>query len=173
MVFFLRLGRCRNIVLSSQRRAFSFNINHALKKAEEGESFRELAEKPVQILQGIGPKHTEELEALGIKTIQQLADYKFFHLARTVTVLAETEEENFERDADAMKMNLFKGIDKEFHSSSLNALVKLPVHALKGIAPDTGGKALKLLGVKTIADLAEFKYCRWSEAIVAAAKFEN
>lgn len=31
---------------------------------------------------------------------------------------------------------------------------------------------LNSLGVKTVGDLAEFKYCKWAEAFVTAAKFE-
>jgi hypothetical protein len=46
------------------------------------------------------------------------------------------------------------------------------VHVLKRIHLDTGGAALNSLGVKTVGDLAQFKHCRWAEAIVVASKFE-
>jgi len=49
------------------------NINNALKKDSEGESFTEIVLKPVTTLQGIGPKHAEELQTLGLTTIDQLA----------------------------------------------------------------------------------------------------
>jgi predicted flap endonuclease-1-like 5' DNA nuclease len=148
----------------------TFNINNALKKSGEGDSFQDLVSQPVTALQGIGPKHGQELESLGLKTIQQLADYKFFHLAKSVTVLAETEEAN-ERTEDAV-MNLHKGIDKEFQELPLAELIKQPLHALKGISP-AGGELLQSMGAKTVADLATFKYCQWAEAIVVAARFED
>ena len=133
-------------------------------------SLRSLASQPVTTFQGIGPKHSQDLESLGIKTIGQLAEYKFFHLARSISVLASTEE--IDGRHDDSEMNMLKGIDKEFQSLPLKELVGLPVHALKGLHPDTGGEAFRSLGVKTVADLADFKYCRWAEAIVVAAKFE-
>ena len=147
------------------------NVNHALKKADEGDSFQSLTKQPVTTLQGIGPKHAEELESLGLKTIQQLADYKFFHLARSISVLATTEEADGRSDESIM--NIFKGIDKEFQTLPFTKLVEQPIHAFKGIHPDTGGKTFNLLGVKTISDLAQFKYCQRAEAIVVASRFEE
>jgi predicted flap endonuclease-1-like 5' DNA nuclease len=173
---------CRNIssffskalaageVIVGTRCVSTFNINNALKKGDEGLPLRTLVEQHVTTLQGIGPVHTQDLESLGLRTIGQLADYKFFHLARSIAVLSETEEDG-ER-ADGSAMNLFKGVDKEHQSLSLKELVNTPVHVLKGIHPDTGGAALNSLGVKTVGDLAQFKYCRWAEAIVVASKFE-
>jgi len=158
-------------VETAHRSLSTLNINHALKKAEEGDSFRDLALQPVMTLQGIGPKHLQGLESLNLKTIQQLADYKFFHLARSVTVLSKTEQVNG-RSEDS-KMNIRKGIDKEFQSLPLSDLIEMPVHVFKELAPVTGGKAFQSLGINTVADLAEFKYCRWAEAIVGAAKFEE
>lgn len=111
-----------------------------------------------------------DLESLGLKTIGQLAEYKFFHLARSIAVLSETEEEGGRSDNSLM--NIFKGIDKDHQHLPLKELVNVPVHALKGIHPDTGGVAFNSLGVKTVGDLAELKYCRWAEAITIAAKFE-
>jgi len=70
-------------------------------------------------------------------------------------------------------MSIRKGVDKEFQSPPLSDLIKIPVHMFKRIAPDTEGKAFQFLGVNTVVDLAEFKYCRWAEAIIVAAKFEE
>jgi predicted flap endonuclease-1-like 5' DNA nuclease len=124
----------------------------------------------VEILQGIGPKHAEELKSLNLKTIQHLADYKFFHLARSITTLAKVEEE--EGRLDNALMNLDKGVDKAYEQKSLNDLLHEPVHVLQGISP-TAGETLSSLGVKTVQDLSNFKYCLWAEAITVAAKFED
>ena len=146
------------------------NIAKALKKGDERQSFHYLTSAPVEILQGIGPKHTEELKSLNLKTIQQLADYKFFHLARSITTLAKVEEEGG-RLEDAL-MNLDKGLDKAYENKSLNELLQEPVHVLQGISPKAG-ETLASLGAKTVQDLSKFKYCLWAEAVTVAAKFED
>jgi hypothetical protein len=146
------------------------NINHALKKADEGQYFHDLIKGPVSTLQGIGPKHLAQLETLGFKTVEQLAEYKFFHLSRCLMTLAKTEEPGQRSDASVMNIN--KGLDKDYENMSLQEIVDLPVYALQGIS-ESKGELWASLGVKTMSDLAEFKYCKWAEALVVAAKFEE
>ena len=69
-------------------------------------------------------------------------------------------------------MNVNRGLDKECENLSFGEIIQQPVHALQGI---TVAKAdvFASLGVKTIEDLASFKYCQWAEAIRVAAKFEE
>jgi predicted flap endonuclease-1-like 5' DNA nuclease len=141
-----------------------------LKKKDEGHYFEELVQQPVTTLQGIGPKHADELSSLGLKTVQQLADYKFFHLAKSMTILAQVEEENGRLEGSIMNLN--KGVDKQYEHYPMKEMIQQPVHALQGISP-AAGETFHSLGVKTVADLAEFKYCKWAEAIVVAAKFEE
>ena len=146
------------------------NINFAVKKPEEGLAFSELKDHPAMTLQGIGPKHSEQLQQLGLKTIQQLADYKFYHLSKAIQTLAQTEEAG--NRSETSKMNLNKGLDKEFEQYPLQDLLEQPIHALQGLTPKSG-EIFQQLGVKNIKDLANFKYCQWAEAIVTAAKFEE
>jgi hypothetical protein len=89
---------------------------------------------------------------------------------RRLRTLAETEEENG-RLLDAA-MNINKGVDKAYESQSLREIVKAPVAALQGISEDAGG-VWKQLGVRTVGDLARFKYCMWAEAMETSAKFEE
>ena len=121
-------------------------------------------------LQGIGPKHSEQLEQLGMKTVKQLADYKFYHLSKAIETLAETEEKGNRFETSLQNLN--KGLDKEFENYALQDLLDQPVHALQGLTPKAG-ETFASLGVKTIGDLANFKYCQWAEAIVTVAKFEE
>ncbi|CAJ1945108.1 unnamed protein product [Cylindrotheca closterium] len=146
-----------------------FNINFALIKAEEVKSFRELKDHPVGTLQGIGPKYAGELEKLGLKTIQQMADYKFYHLAKCIKTLAQTEETG--NRLESSKMNLESGLIKEFEPYALKDLLEQPIHALQGLSP-AADKTFDALGVKTIEQFADFKYFHWAEAIVTAAKWE-
>ena len=149
----------------------TLNMNNALKKGDEVCSFQELIDtKSVTSLQGIGPVHQGQLEQLKLKTIHDLAQYKFFHLARSIQTLALTEEAGG-RLEDAV-MNIDKGVDKAYEHQSFAEIAKAPVAALQGIS-DEKGDIWKQLGVKTVGDLAKFKYCLWAEAIQTAAKFEE
>jgi len=163
------------------------NCNDALKKQDEVLSFTELSQKPVTTLQGIGPVHQGQLADLRLHTIADLANYKFFHLARAIATLQSVEEaggrqvddnnaaEDGDDDDDHVPyhvLNLNKGLDKAYETWSLTELMDAPVAALQGLT-DEAGETWKHLGVKTIGDLAECKYCLWAEALQTAAKFEE
>lgn len=165
-----QFGRQYPLRSFSSQPPHQLNINSALKKKDEGHYFNELIDQPATTLQGIGPKHAQDLSKLGLKTIAKLADYKFFHLARSMVTLANVEEENGRLEVATMNLN--KGLDKEFEHLPLSEMIQQPLHVLQGITP-AAEEVFQSLGVKTVSDLAEFKYCKWAEAIMAAAKFEE
>jgi hypothetical protein len=69
------------------------NINKAVDKAYEGKSFKELADAPVDALQGVSAKDAEALKAaFGVKTIRDLANLKYAKWARAIAILADHEE---------------------------------------------------------------------------------
>lgn len=146
------------------------NCSKALKKADESHSFSALAKDNVEILQGIGPARLEALHGLGIKTIPDLANYKFYHLSKAIVALAATEEEG-SRHAESL-MNINKALDKSHEAMSFRELVDGPVSALQGIS-ETKAAMLHELGVTTIGDLAKLKYSSWAESIVYLSKFEE
>jgi len=69
-------------------------------------------------------------------------------------------------------MNVNTIVDKAYETKSLKDIVDAPVAALQGIS-DATGELLGHLGVHTVGDLADFKYCRWAEAIVVASQHEE
>ncbi|WP_405485967.1 hypothetical protein [Nocardia sp. NBC_00511] len=72
--------------------AVSVNLDKALDKAYETKSLTELLAAPPSALAGLTEKHdTQLLEALGIKTIADLAKNKYFRLAATLADLAAKE----------------------------------------------------------------------------------
>jgi len=87
-----------------------------------------------------------------------------------MTILAETEE--MDGRADGSMMNVNKGLDKDSENLPLSDIVQLPVHALQGLT-EPKAEVFAQLGVKTIQDLGNFKYCQWAEAMATAAKFEE
>lgn len=65
------------------------DLSKFLDKAHEQKEFAELAELPVDALQGVSAADAEALQkALGIKTIRQLAENKFIRAAQAITLLA-------------------------------------------------------------------------------------
>lgn len=85
----------------------TLNMNDAIMKADETRHFGKLKDDPVQTLQGIGPVAEKVLEHLKVKTISDLASYKYFLLARALVNAAETEEDG-KRGKDSV-MNVDKG----------------------------------------------------------------
>ncbi len=70
------------------------NINKALDKAYEKEfanrSMNELADAPVDALQGVSKGDAELLQkAFGIKTIRDMANCKYFRWAQAITNLSD------------------------------------------------------------------------------------
>jgi hypothetical protein len=159
-----------DITKSSTWSEHRLNCGRALIKAAEVSQFKDLCQQPVTTLQGIGPKHAAKLQQIGLHTIQNLADYRFFHLAVAIQTLAETEEG---RRLELAVLNIDKGLGKDFEKLSFLDIVKSPVHCLQGITEQKAIDIWKPLGVVTVRDLANWKYFRWAQAIVTAAKFEQ
>lgn len=71
-----------------------------------------------------------------------------------------------------MAINILKAIDKEHQNKTLKELLDTPVAAISGIS-EAGGKLLaEKFNVKTIGDLANWKFAVWARAIQDLAKVE-
>lgn len=147
----------------------TLNCELALNKPQEGETFSTLSEGPIHILQGIGPVHTEAFDKLGLRSIKDLADYKFYHMAKAITILKDAETEFRPEDS---KMNINKGLMKAFEVKTLKEIADAPVAALQGLTEESG-EIFRTVGVTTVADLADLKYCKWAESIIALSRFEE
>jgi len=65
------------------------DIGKYVDKAHEQKEFPELAELPLDALQGVSAADAEALQkAFGVKTIRQLAEHKFIKAAQAITLLA-------------------------------------------------------------------------------------
>ncbi|RTL70774.1 MAG: hypothetical protein EKK42_01400 [Pseudonocardiaceae bacterium] len=61
-------------------------------KAWEDKSAAEILAAPPSALEGLTPKHDEQLAAFGIKTIQDLANWKYAKRAAALAALADTDK---------------------------------------------------------------------------------
>lgn len=69
------------------------NINKAVDKAYESKSLKEIADAPVDALQGVSAGDAELLlKAFNIKTVRDLGTNKFFAWAHAIVTLADKEE---------------------------------------------------------------------------------
>jgi hypothetical protein len=112
----------------------TMNASEAVMKADEGLHFTELKDADVSTLQGIGPFSSEVLKSLGVKTVADLAEYKFFLMARAVKTLAETETKGGRPKCSVM--NIDKAVDKDWEAKSLTEIIDAPTEALEGIGSD-------------------------------------
>lgn len=65
------------------------DINQFVDKDYEGMDFKELAQCPVEAIQGLSQGDAEKLkDAFNVQTIQELADNKFVRIAQAITALS-------------------------------------------------------------------------------------
>jgi len=149
---------------------YSLNVNKALDKEHEASSFSEIIKLPPSALEGLADRADKMLAAFNIKTIEDLANWKYFKIARAIVVLSK-EEQKGKRDPKS-KQNMNKAVDKEWEKKSFHDIVRAPVSALQGLAP-WADDTLAPLRVKTIGQLASWKFLMWAEALVVLAANEN
>lgn len=70
----------------------AININKALDKAWESKTLAEIADAPPSALAGLSEKHDAAFKELGIKTVRELADYKYTDIARAIVALSTQGE---------------------------------------------------------------------------------
>lgn len=129
------------------------NIENAVVKASEGSKFVELADANIQVLQGIGPKHDEILESLGLSTVKDMANYKFYSASKAIKTLS-TVEGSFRPEGSSM--NVDNLVNQDHEAKSFLELLEAPIAALQGLT-EKAQATLSGIGVKTIGDLASCK----------------
>lgn len=91
------------------------NINKCVDKAYEGMSFKELADAPIDALQGIGAKDAELLkQAFNITTIREFGKLKFVKWASAIATLADEDETETDKAKETL---LDEALEMSFPSS--------------------------------------------------------
>eukprot|EP00411_Alexandrium_monilatum_P041628 CAMPEP_0175389768 /NCGR_PEP_ID=MMETSP0095-20121207/31061_1 /TAXON_ID=311494 /ORGANISM="Alexandrium monilatum, Strain CCMP3105" /LENGTH=315 /DNA_ID=CAMNT_0016688293 /DNA_START=17 /DNA_END=964 /DNA_ORIENTATION=- len=149
---------------------YTLNINGAVDKEFEGSSFKDIAAAPTSALQGIADKGRAVLRKFGVKTIRDLGTWKYYKIAKAIVGLSALEEKGKREEGAGMNIN--KALVKKHEVDALQDIVKLPPSALQGLAEWTDLE-LASLHIKTIGQLGEWKFAKWSEWIVDLAEFES
>ncbi|KAI8464126.1 MAG: hypothetical protein J3K34DRAFT_126978 [Monoraphidium minutum] len=147
------------------------NFSNCVDKAHEGKALKDIIKLPPGALQGLKEGTADEmLGKLGVKSIESLAKWKHYRLARAIAVLADGEVPG--KRPDGAASNIHRGIVKAYEGKSFAELLDAPPSAMQGLAAWTD-ETLAALRVKNIRDLAQWKYALWAEALTTAAEFEN
>lgn len=72
-----------------------------------------------------------------------------------------------------MPLNIDHAVIKEFEDKTLHEIADAPVWAIEGISKKTAESFFKPRGIHTVRDLANFKYVRWAQGIIALADRES
>ena len=70
-------------------------------------------------------------------------------------------------------MNINNALDKAYEDKSLGELADAPIAALQGVSDRQAQLLQDAFRIKTIRQLANLKYVRWAQAIVALAATED
>mmetsp|Transcript_103161 Transcript_103161/g.204947 ORF Transcript_103161/g.204947 Transcript_103161/m.204947 type:complete len:169 (-) Transcript_103161:198-704(-) len=151
------------------RTSTGLNLNRFLVKSAEQCTLHDVAFKEVAALQGLGALGTEALNHRHVKTVLDLANWKFYKICRGLVTLESAEEEG---GSEGAEMNINRALDKAWETKPLSEILEAPVSALQGLTPKDDELFAKL-HIKTIRQLGTWKFARWAEAICDLADFEN
>eukprot|EP01012_Entosiphon_sulcatum_P056488 TRINITY_DN80164_c0_g1_i1.p1 TRINITY_DN80164_c0_g1~~TRINITY_DN80164_c0_g1_i1.p1 ORF type:complete len:197 (+),score=44.51 TRINITY_DN80164_c0_g1_i1:30-593(+) len=145
------------------------NVNDALDRAHEAKPFHEVIKLPPSALQGLTPAHDAILAKLKVHTIQELGEWKYYHLAKAIATLAHTELAD--KRAPTSAMNINKALDRKWEEHSLKEIVEAPISAFEGLAHWVD-EHVSPLHIKSIQGLADWRFAHWAEALCTLAKYE-
>lgn len=149
---------------------YNFNMNYFLVKDAEALPLRTIADMPVDVLQGLAKLGKEALNPRGVHTVRDLANWKYYKIARAIVACIEAQQD-CRRDPLA-EMNINRALDKQWETSTLPEMAVAPVSALQGLTEDDDARFAKL-HIKSIEKLGRWKFPRWAEAICDLCAFEN
>lgn len=126
-------------------------------KAYEGKSAAEVADAPVDALQGVSAGDAEKLQkAFGIKTVRGLAKLAFVRWAQEITAGGSAVVDKAH-------------VDKAYEGKTNADVAAAPVDALQGVSAGDGELLKAAFGITTVADLANNKFVKMAQDIVKMA----
>jgi len=158
--------------LEKLREGYLMNVNGALVEAYQGTPFRNVVNLPVTVLRAISEEQAKVLsQNFEVRSVRDLANWKFYQIANSMLALAEVEEKNGRQDLSLQNIN--DAVDKQFEKSSITTIMEQKAQVLQGV-----GKFLQLqmstkIGITTMMELANFKPAKHAAALVALADYET
>jgi len=151
---------------------YVMNVNGALVETHQGTPLRNLVNLPVTVLKGISEKQAKVLSAdFKVRTVRDLANWKFYVIAKSMQALAEVEEKNGRQDTSLQNVN--DALDQEFEKQSITTIMEQKVDVLQGVGKVFQGRMSKKIGITTMKELANFKPAKFAAALIVLADYET
>jgi len=151
---------------------FQMNVNKAVDKKHEKKSLSDIIKLPPSALQGLSDKADPIFAEYGMKTIESMANWKYYGMAVAIAELGKNYEVKGKRDDDA-KSNISKAVDKVHEKSSLKELSKASISAFKGLTEAADEHFTPVMVIRTIGDLAKNKYFKMAQCLTTLAQYET
>jgi len=158
--------------LEKLREGYLMNVNGALVEAHQGTPLRNVVNLPVTVLRAISEEQAKVLsENFEVKTVRDLANWKFYQIANSMLALAEVEEKNGRQDTSLQNIN--DAVDKQFEKSAITTIMEQKAEVLQGVGKFLQQQMSKKIGITTMKELANFKPAKYAAALVALADYET
>jgi len=151
---------------------YRMNINRTLVQAHRGTPLRKVVDLPVTVLKGINEEQARVLlHDFKVKTVRDLANWRFHQIARSIDALADVEEKDGRLETSLQNIN--DAVDKKFEKRSLNTIMEQKAEVVQGIGKYLQELLNKVLGIITMKDLSNYKPAKYAAALVALADYET
>merc|ERR550517_2233134 len=158
--------------LEKLRDGYLMNVNGALVEAHQGTPLRNVVNLPVTVLQAISDEQAKVLsENFEVRTVRDLANWKFYQIANCVLALGGVEEKNGRQDSSLQNIN--DAVDKQFEKSSITTIMEQKAQVLQGVGKYLQLQMSKKIGITNMMELANFKPAKYAAALVALADYET
>jgi len=158
--------------LEKLREGYLMNVNGALVGAHQGTPLRNIVNLPVTVLQDISEAQAKVLSKnFEVRTVRDLANWKFYQIANSMLALTEVEEKNGRLDSSLQNMN--DAVDKQFEKNSITTIMEQKAEVLQGVGKFLQAQMSKKIGITTMKELANFKPAKYAAALVALADYET
>jgi len=147
------------------------NVNKAVDKKHENKTLAEIVKLPPSAIQGLAEKADAVFARFNIKTIEDMANWKFYNWAQAIVEMSKFEAKG-KRD-EVSRQNIAKALDAKHEKASLKDVVKLPLSAFKGLGPDADSHFDSLGACRTVAELAKWKYFKIAQGLTTLAALEG
>jgi len=162
----------KNTALEKLQEGYVMNVNGMLVEAHQGTPLRKLVNLPVTVLKGISEKQAKVLSAdFKVRTVRDLANWKFYIIAKSIQALTEVEEINGRQDTSLQNIN--DALDQEFEKQPMTTIMEQKTEVLQGVGKVLQGQMSKKLGITTMKELANFKPAKYAAALVVLADYET
>jgi len=150
---------------------YAMNINGALADEHHGTPLRKIVDLPLTVLAGIDNEKAIAFQEFQVRTVRDMANWKFYQVAKAIVALAEVEIEGGRLESSWQNIN--DAVDKKFEKKSLNQIKMGKAEILQGIGKYLQGVLSDKIGVNTVMELANFEPARNAAALVALADYET